>query len=569
MATLAIMNVTAVVSLRGLPAEAVYGPSSAFYYLFAAVVFLIPTALVAAELAAMFSDKQGGVFRWVGEAFGARTGFLAVWLQWIESTIWYPTVLTFGAVSIAFIGLNQQADAILASNKLFTLIMVLAIYWVATFISLKGIGWVGKEFYPYRKDGEMELETDAASVSQMIAGLTQEGTQEAWLKAAETVRAGSISRATLAGSFASPLLHWLKHRVFLTHVWHDSRGGKTATLKLALSVWGDPVKLLTSYHATAVGLERSCAAMMHLPLGLDELQALAEKRMTVESIVYSLGNGFGKLRGAKNGGLQKTLQWRNIILSTGEMPLIRENSMDGVSSRVLELYGRPIAEESTARELHQVSERNYGHAGKRYIEYLTEEVLSEDDALENLYRKMQNRLREEYQKNRADEPGVHFDNIAVLCLGDYLSSVAVFALSEEESWAQAVRLGTELLENNAQLQPEDSIQRAWDFTVDWIGSNREHFRAYINSGLARYGSFAADHVNIIQSVYRKALEDAGFSYAKSVKGFVSRGWFDSFTDADGKNRSQYQCKINGVNMRVFRCRLKVGADDSSEDDFLK
>ena len=435
--------------------------------------------------------------------------------------------------------------------------------------SIDRIGWVGKEFYPYRMDGAMELETDAVSVSQMIGGLTQEGTQEAWLKAAEIVRAGSISRATLAGSFASPLLYWLKHRVFLTHVWHDSRGGKTATLKLALSVWGDPVKLLTSYHATAVGLERSCAAMMHLPLGLDELQALAEKRMTVESIVYSLGNGFGKLRGAKNGGLQKTLQWRNIILSTGEMPLIRENSMDGVGSRVLELYGRPITEESTARELHQVSERNYGHAGKRYIEYLTVEILSEEDKLENLYRKMQSRLREEHQKNRSDEPGVHFDNIAVLCLGDYLSSVSVFALSEEEAWAQAVRLGTELLENNAQLQPEDSIQRAWDFTVDWIGSNREHFRGHMNANVTRYGSFSAEHVNIIQSVYRKALEDAGFSYAKSVKGFVSRGWFDSFIDADGKNRSQYQCKINGVNMRVFRCRLKVGADDSSEDDFLK
>lgn len=142
--TLAIMNVTAVVSLRGLPAEAVYGLSSAFYYLFAAIVFLIPTAMVAAELAAMFSDKQGGVFRWVGEAFGARTGFLAIWLQWIESTIWYPTVLTFGAVSIAFIGTNEPHDMALASNKVFTLVMVLAIYWVATFIALKGLGWVGK-----------------------------------------------------------------------------------------------------------------------------------------------------------------------------------------------------------------------------------------------------------------------------------------------------------------------------------------------------------------------------------------------------------------------------------------
>ena len=142
--TLAIMNITAVVSLRGLPSEAVYGLSSAFYYLFAAIVFLIPTAMVAAELAAMFSDKEGGVFRWVGEAFGPKTGFLAIWLQWIESTIWYPTVLTFGAVSIAFIGMNDVSDAALASNKIFTLVTVLAIYWVATFIAMKGIGWVGK-----------------------------------------------------------------------------------------------------------------------------------------------------------------------------------------------------------------------------------------------------------------------------------------------------------------------------------------------------------------------------------------------------------------------------------------
>ena len=142
--TLAIMNVTAVVSLRGLPAEAVYGMSSAFYYLFAAIVFLIPTSLVAAELAAMFQDKQGGVFRWVGEAYGKKLGFLAIWVQWIESTIWYPTVLTFGAVSIAFIGMNDTHDMTLASNKYYTLAVVLIIYWLATFISLKGMGWVGK-----------------------------------------------------------------------------------------------------------------------------------------------------------------------------------------------------------------------------------------------------------------------------------------------------------------------------------------------------------------------------------------------------------------------------------------
>lgn len=142
--TLMIMNIVAVVSLRGLPAEAEYGMSSAFYYLFAAIVFLIPVSLVAAELAAMFPYQQGGMFRWIGEAFGSKAGFLGIWLQWIESTIWFPTVLTFGAVSLAFIGMDHVADSHLAANKVYTIVVVLAIYWIATLISMKGLGWVGK-----------------------------------------------------------------------------------------------------------------------------------------------------------------------------------------------------------------------------------------------------------------------------------------------------------------------------------------------------------------------------------------------------------------------------------------
>lgn len=142
--TLMIMNIVAVVSLRGLPAEAEYGMSSAFYYLFAAIVFLIPVSLVAAELAAMFPYQQGGMFRWIGEAFGTKAGFLGIFLQWIESTIWFPTVLTFGAVSLAFVGMDHAFDSHLASNRYFTLAVVLAIYWLATLISLKGLGWVGK-----------------------------------------------------------------------------------------------------------------------------------------------------------------------------------------------------------------------------------------------------------------------------------------------------------------------------------------------------------------------------------------------------------------------------------------
>ena len=137
--TLAIMNIVAVVSLRGLPSEAEYGLSSIFYYLFAAVVFLIPVSLVAAELATGWPEK-GGVFRWVGEAFGPRWAFVAMFMLWTEVTVWFPTGLTFGAVSLAFTGPNQHWDAALSANKMFVLAIVLSIYWLATFVAFRGVG---------------------------------------------------------------------------------------------------------------------------------------------------------------------------------------------------------------------------------------------------------------------------------------------------------------------------------------------------------------------------------------------------------------------------------------------
>ena len=136
--TLAIMNIVAVVSLRGLPAEAEYGLSSVFYYIFAAVFFLIPVSLVAAELATTWPEK-GGVFRWVGEAFGPKWAFLAMLMLFSEVSVWFPTALTFGAVSLAFIGPDQTWDQALSANKFFVLAVVLAIYWLATFIAFRGV----------------------------------------------------------------------------------------------------------------------------------------------------------------------------------------------------------------------------------------------------------------------------------------------------------------------------------------------------------------------------------------------------------------------------------------------
>jgi putative glutamate/gamma-aminobutyrate antiporter len=134
---LAMLNIVAVLSLRGLPAVAEYGLGSIFYYVLAAVLFLVPTALVAAELATGWPER-GGVFRWVGEAFGRRWAIVAMFMLVLEVTIWFPTALTFGAVALAYTGPDHVADAAVAGNRLFVLAVVLAVYWLATFIALKG-----------------------------------------------------------------------------------------------------------------------------------------------------------------------------------------------------------------------------------------------------------------------------------------------------------------------------------------------------------------------------------------------------------------------------------------------
>jgi glutamate:GABA antiporter len=131
--TLTMINVAAIQSLRNLPVMAEVGWASVFFYLVAALGFFIPCSLVSAELATGW-PSTGGVYTWVKEAFGARWGFVAIWLQWIENVIWYPTVLSFTAATIAYVFYPSLAD-----NKIYILSMVLITYWSCNIIDSLGM----------------------------------------------------------------------------------------------------------------------------------------------------------------------------------------------------------------------------------------------------------------------------------------------------------------------------------------------------------------------------------------------------------------------------------------------
>jgi len=75
---LALMTTSSVASLRAAPTMAVYGLACIFLYIVPAIVFLLPTSLVSAELA---SGWSGGVYNWVSQGVSKPMGFLAVWCQ--------------------------------------------------------------------------------------------------------------------------------------------------------------------------------------------------------------------------------------------------------------------------------------------------------------------------------------------------------------------------------------------------------------------------------------------------------------------------------------------------------
>lgn len=426
--------------------------------------------------------------------------------------------------------------------------------------SISRIGWLGKEFYPCAVDREIVFE-DMES-ADLIRSMEPHGDYAVWLDAAEKLRKSPFARFFLAASFASVLLELLQHRVILLHCWHASRSGKTAALKFALSVWGDPLRLMGSFNSTAVGLERRAGTLRNLPLGLDELQVLNEHKMSPAQIVYSLGNGIGKTRGSRTGKLQDTPTWRNCVISTGEQPLTRENSMDGVNTRVLEIYGQPIVDPDFGREVHQISENHYGFAGQKFIRYLQQEVLPQRGSIRMAFQKIRNVLMDTFQNA---DPGVHLDNVAVLALADYYSSLSVFDAEEEAAWEDAVEMGTTMLTNVKSLERQDTVERAWDYVTNWIAANKRKFSC---DSLECYGMFEGEHTYVLAHKLREVLEEDGFSYTKCIKGFRERGYLLTVKDSNGVERSQCQKRIQGVNTRVVRLNLTVTPAEFEELDFL-
>jgi glutamate:GABA antiporter len=105
------------------------GPSAYVYWILGFLLFLIPGALVTAQLGQMF-PQEGSLYVWTQKALGPFWGFFAGFCAW------WPGVLVMVATSDLVVTIYQYIDAGALSETWQQMIVILAVLWFSAAMSL-------------------------------------------------------------------------------------------------------------------------------------------------------------------------------------------------------------------------------------------------------------------------------------------------------------------------------------------------------------------------------------------------------------------------------------------------
>jgi putative DNA primase/helicase len=214
----------------------------------------------------------------------------------------------------------------------------------------------------------------------------QGGTLEAWQnEIAKPAIGNPMLVLAICAAFVGPLLVPCLNESGGIHLFGDSSTGKSTSLEVGSSVWGGP-NHKRSWRATANGLEGAAVMFNDTFLPLDEIGECQPKE--VGAVVYMLANGHGKQRANRTGSARKIRRWRSFVLSTGETSIATAmheggaRTKAGQSVRILDVPSQrkhgifdDLHEFKTGQlfsdALKRGAAKNYGHAGRAFLERLT------------------------------------------------------------------------------------------------------------------------------------------------------------------------------------------------------
>ncbi|AMN36560.1 TPA: glutamate:gamma-aminobutyrate antiporter [Clostridium perfringens] len=128
------MTASMVMTVYEYPTFATSGFHLVFFLIVGGLLWFLPVALCAAEMATVDGWEEGGIFSWVGNTLGERWGFAAIFFQWFQITVGFVTMIYFILGALSYV-LNWPA---LNSNPVIKFIGVLIIFWGLTFSQFGG-----------------------------------------------------------------------------------------------------------------------------------------------------------------------------------------------------------------------------------------------------------------------------------------------------------------------------------------------------------------------------------------------------------------------------------------------
>ena len=432
---------------------------------------------------------------------------------WEERTVPAETLASAaGVVKLAGLGV-----AVTSANARALSEYLLRLYHLNTDVirlkqSLSRLGWLGAcagEFAPYSADVKYDGDPRFA---QKYRAVHVSGSEEAWIAAVRPLwKSNPAARLVIDASLASVLLTPMDLQPFFVHIWGKTGLGKTVLLQLAASVWGDPRpgKLITTFNATAVGLEMTAGFLHDLPMCIDELQIRAAAGASdFQQTVYTLAEGVGRARGAKDGGLRKTPTWRNVFITTGERPMSDERTGGGAMNRNIELELTSPVTGDFAGLIAAVGD-NYGWAGERFVRFTREHL--------DLMRHHQGETAKELCA--LGVTGKQASAMAAMLTADLTAAILFFEPETHVSdytVAEAAKL----------LLKEDAVcaeARALEYLFDTIAANPARFpeKPSADRNIEVWGKPVAEYTAVIGAVFDRIMTEGGFS-PRAVLAYAKR-----------------------------------------------
>lgn len=418
--------------------------------------------------------------------------------------------------------------------------------------SVARLGYIGdgQQFSPYVDN--LVFDGDA-NYGNIYVSITQSGNYTKWLTEAKKCRSESLTaHIMLAASFASPLIGKIGCLPFFIHLWGVESGtGKTVALMLAASVWGNPDvgQYIQTFNSTQVGHEKTAAFLNNIPMCIDELQLSKDAHGKSKFDVYQLSQGVGRTRGNKSGGIDKTPTWSLCILTTGESPLTSESSGAGAVNRVIDIECK--ASDSVIKDGFETSsclKQNYGFAGRKFIENMTEEEYSKAaERYQELFKQFASGNSTEKQAMAA----------ALIVLADELADKFIFKTGDVLTVSDL----SVFLKDKADVS---AGQRAYNYLIDWVAANSNRFKVTDNVG-EFWGKIEEEEnkVYIISNVFRKALIDNGFD-ERSVTSWLRA---NCLIDVDKNGKNSKYTSVDGRRARYIVMRLPEAEETFNSDDY--